>query len=217
MEDKRKCQNTSNFGSPLEHRRNRILKRCFDIVVSLTFLTTLFPFILILVSLITKTTMPGPVFFIQKRTGLNGKTFYCLKFRSMKKNAEADSLQATQNDRRITRWGHILRKTNLDETPQFINVLLGNMSVVGPRPHMLKHTEIYSELIDGYMLRHQVKPGITGWSQVHGFRGETQKVISMINRVKYDMWYIRHWRFTLDLFIVWKTVQNIIIGEKNAY
>lgn len=214
---KHKKKNLDLRNTPLAFRRNRFLKRCLDVTVSLIFLTTVFPIILLLVSVITECTMPGPVFFVQKRTGLKGKTFYCFKFRSMKINAEADTRQASQNDDRVTRWGQFLRKSNLDETPQFINVLLGNMSIVGPRPHMLKHTEMYSELIDNYMLRHLVKPGITGWSQVNGFRGETQRLILMMNRVKYDLWYIEHWSFTMDLFIIWKTVTNMIKGEKNAY
>ena len=132
---------------------------------------TVFPFIYIAVAIITKLTMPGPVFFRQKRNGLNGEEFYCIKFRSMKVNDDSDKVQCTKDDPRKTKWGDIMRKTNIDELPQFINVLKGDMSIVGPRPHMLKHTEEYSKLIDKYMLRHIVKPGITGWSQVTGFRG----------------------------------------------
>lgn len=202
---------------PLTRMGNRALKRGFDIVFSLVFLCTLFPIIYIVVAALSKCTMPGPVFFRQKRNGLKDREFYCYKFRSMKVNGEADVAQATKKDSRITRWGHILRKTNLDETPQFINVLLGDMSVVGPRPHMLKHTEEYSRLINKYMVRHFVKPGITGWSQVTGFRGETRKLSDMENRIKNDIWYIEHWSFGLDLYIIYKTVANIIRGEKNAY
>lgn len=202
---------------PLSYPENKFLKRAFDIVFSLLFLCTLFPIILIIVTIITKLTMPGPIFFRQKRNGLNDKEFYCYKFRSMKVNAEADTLQATKDDPRKTRWGNIMRKTNIDELPQFINVLLGNMSVVGPRPHMLKHTEEYSKLINKYMVRHFVKPGITGWSQVTGYRGETKELKDMEGRVIGDIWYIEHWSFWLDIYIIYKTVRNAIHGEKNAY
>ena len=202
---------------PLSWIENRMLKRGFDIVFSLCFLCTLFIPILIIVSIITKITMPGPVFFRQKRNGLNGKEFYCLKFRSMKVNAQADTLQATKDDPRKTKWGDIMRKTNIDELPQFINVLLGDMSIVGPRPHMLKHTEEYSKLIDKYMVRHFVRPGITGWSQVTGFRGETKELGQMEGRIQGDIWYIEHWSFGLDLFIIYKTVANALHGEENAY
>ena len=202
---------------PLSRTENKLLKRTFDIVFSLLFLCTLFPIILIIVTIITKLTMPGPIFFRQKRNGLNDKEFYCYKFRSMKVNAEADTLQATKDDPRKTRWGNIMRKTNIDELPQFINVLLGDMSVVGPRPHMLKHTEEYSKLINKYMVRHFVKPGITGWSQVTGYRGETKELKDMEGRVIGDIWYIEHWSFWLDIYIIYKTVRNAIHGEKNAY
>lgn len=202
---------------PLSRPENKILKRAFDIVFSLLFLCTLFPIILIIVTIVTKLTMPGPIFFKQKRNGLNDKEFYCYKFRSMKVNKEADTLQATKDDPRKTRWGNIMRKTNIDELPQFINVLLGDMSIVGPRPHMLKHTEEYSKLINKYMARHFVKPGITGWSQVTGYRGETKELKDMEGRVIGDIWYIEHWSFWLDIYIIYKTVRNAIHGEKNAY
>lgn len=202
---------------PLSRTGNKMLKRTFDIVFSLLFLCTFFPFILIIVTIITKLTMPGPVFFKQKRNGLNDKEFYCYKFRSMKVNAQADTLQATKDDPRKTRWGNIMRKTNIDELPQFINVLKGDMSIVGPRPHMLKHTEEYSKLINKYMVRHFVKPGITGWSQVTGYRGETKELKDMEGRIRGDIWYIEHWTFGLDLFIIYKTVANALHGEKNAY
>lgn len=202
---------------PLCHPGNRLLKRGFDVACSLVFLCTLFPVIALVVAVVSKCTMPGPVFFRQKRSGLNDKEFYCYKFRSMRVNEEADKVQATRNDPRITRWGHFLRKSNLDETPQFFNVLRGDMSVVGPRPHMLKHTEEYSCLIDKYMVRHYVKPGITGWSQVSGFRGETKELTDMEHRVRNDIWYIEHWSFMLDLYIIFKTIANTLRGDKNAY
>lgn len=202
---------------PLASIGNRALKRTFDILFSLIFLCTLFPIVFIVVFIVTKSTMPGPVFFRQKRNGLNGREFYCLKFRSMKVNADADRVQATKDDPRKTKWGNIMRKTNIDELPQFINVLMGDMSIVGPRPHMVKHTEEYSRIIDKYMVRHWVKPGITGWSQVMGFRGETKELSQMEDRISGDIWYIEHWAFWLDLFIIYKTVANAVHGEDNAY
>ena len=202
---------------PLSTSDNRFIKRVFDVVVSGLFLCTLFPIILLVVTIITKITMPGPVFFKQKRNGLNDEEFYCYKFRSMKVNKDADKVQATKNDPRKTKWGNIMRKTSIDELPQFINVLKGEMSVVGPRPHMVKHTEEYSQLIDKYMVRHFVKPGVTGWAQVTGFRGETKELKDMEGRIKADIWYIEHWNLWLDLFIMYKTVANAVHGEKNAY
>ncbi|HIZ00843.1 MAG TPA: undecaprenyl-phosphate glucose phosphotransferase [Candidatus Bacteroides merdipullorum] len=202
---------------PLSRLGNQVLKRSFDIAFSLLFLCTLFPAIWLVVAVVTKSTMPGPVFFRQKRNGLDDKEFYCYKFRSMRVNTEADNVQATRDDPRVTRWGHFLRRSNLDETPQFFNVLRGDMSIVGPRPHMLKHTEEYSKLINKYMVRHYVKPGITGWSQVSGFRGETKALGDMENRIRNDIWYIEHWSFMLDLYIIYKTLANAIRGEENAY
>jgi Undecaprenyl-phosphate glucose phosphotransferase len=207
----------SLYREPLSRPENRLLKRLFDIFVSGLFLCTIFPFVYIIVAIITKVTMPGPVFFKQKRNGLNGKEFYCYKFRSMKVNDDADKVQATKNDPRKTKWGDIMRKTNIDELPQFWNVLKGDMSVVGPRPHMLKHTKEYSELIDKYMIRHFVKPGITGWSQVTGFRGETKELSQMEGRIEGDIWYIEHWSLGLDLYIMYRTVMNVIQGDKEAY
>ena len=133
----------------------------------------------------------------------------------MRVNADSDKLQATKDDPRKTKVGEFMRKTNIDELPQFINVWLGQMSMVGPRPHMLQHTDEYSQIISNYMLRHMVKPGITGYAQVTGFRGETDELWKMEGRVKKDVWYIEHWSFTLDLWIICKTFLNI--GEKNAY
>lgn len=203
--------------NPLSEIHNRFIKRVFDVCFSLIFLCTVFPLVLIVVALISKATMPGPIFFKQKRNGLNDKEFYCYKFRSMKVNAEADTVQATLNDPRKTKWGNFMRKTSIDELPQFINVLKGDMSIVGPRPHMLKHTEEYSKLIDKYMVRHLVKPGITGWSQVTGFRGETKELKDMEGRIKGDIWYIEHWTFWLDIYIIYKTIVNAFKGEKKAY
>ena len=202
---------------PLLYGYNRMLKRFFDIIFSLTFLVTLFPFIYIVVAIVTKVTSPGPIFFKQMRTGLQGRDFYCYKFRSMQVNDEADELQAKKDDPRKTRFGDFLRRSNLDEFPQFWNVFKGDMSVVGPRPHMLKHTDLYSSIIDKYMVRHLVKPGITGWAQVNGCRGETRTVSAMERRVECDVWYIENWSFMLDLKIIMVTIFNMFKGDRNAY
>ena len=202
--------------SPLENVLNQAVKRVFDIVVSiiaLAFVGVLFPFIY----LIIKIQSPGPIFFKQLRTGLDGKEFMCYKFRSMHVNSDADRLQATKDDPRKYPFGDLMRKTNIDELPQFWNVLRGDMSIVGPRPHMLAHTAMYSELIDKYMVRHFVKPGITGWAQVTGFRGETKELWQMEGRVTRDIWYLEHWSFWLDLRIVWRTFRTIFVPDKNAY
>ena len=202
---------------PLELRENRILKRAFDVVCSLIFLCTFFPIIYIIVGIAIKISSPGPIFFKQKRSGEDGREFLCYKFRSMRVNVQCDTLQATEHDPRKTRIGNFIRKTNIDEFPQFINVLKGDMSIVGPRPHMLKHTEEYSHLINKFMVRHFVKPGITGWAQVTGYRGETKELWQMEGRVMRDIWYIEHWTFLLDLYIIYKTIYNILRGEKEAY
>ena len=202
---------------PLELLENRIVKRTFDIVCSTLFLCTIFPFIYIIVGVAIKMSSPGPIFFKQKRSGEDGKEFWCYKFRSMRVNAQCDTLQATEHDPRKTRIGEIIRKTSIDELPQFINVFKGDMSIVGPRPHMLKHTQEYSLLINKFMVRHFVKPGITGWAQVTGYRGETKELWQMEGRVMRDIWYIEHWTFLLDLSIMYKTVYNAIHGEKEAY
>lgn len=200
----------------LDNEWNRMLKRGFDVLFSLCFLCLLFPFVLLLVFVLTECTMPGRLFFVQKRTGLNGKTFKCYKFRTMRENPHSEVRQATKGDERVTRWGYIMRKTSLDETPQFINVLLGDMSIVGPRPHMLKHTDEFTEMVDGYMLRHQVKPGVTGWSQVNGYRGEIKKLEDIQNRVKYDLWYIDNWSFFLDIRIIFQTMTLCFGNDRNA-
>ena len=210
-------KNKEQLYSPLNIKYNRIIKRAFDLVVSAVVLCTLFPFICLIVGLIIKLTSPGPIFFVQKRTGKDGKDFNCYKFRSMKVNKEANEMQATVNDPRKTPFGNFIRNTSIDEIPQFINVFLGDMSLIGPRPHMVKHTETYSKLIANYMDRHAVKPGITGWAQVTGLRGETQELFQMENRVKADIWYIENWSFLLDMKILTKTFLTILLGDKNAY
>jgi Undecaprenyl-phosphate glucose phosphotransferase len=191
---------------PLDHLRNRIVKRLFDIFFSLVVLIGVFPWLCPVLAVLIKLSSRGPVFFKQKRTGLNNKTFTCLKFRSMRCNPVADIRQATSNDDRITPVGHFMRKFYLDEIPQFLNAFWGDMSVVGPRPHMLKHTEIYEKLIKDYQVRHFYKPGITGWAQVSGYCGETEELWKMQKRIEHDIRYNQNWTFALDLKIIWLTV-----------
>lgn len=202
---------------PLQAFYNRALKRSFDLVFSSVVLCTIFPILYVLIGFLIKRSSPGPIFFKQKRTGLYGHDFKCYKFRTMRVNDQADTMQAVKDDPRKTKIGDFLRRTNLDEFPQFINVFKGDMSVVGPRPHMLKHTEQYSALIDKYMVRHLVKPGVTGWAQVTGYRGETKTLEQMEGRVKRDVWYIENWTFFLDLKIIVVTLVNMFRGDKNAY
>ena len=202
---------------PLQFAYNRALKRSFDILFSISVLLTIYPVLYVVIGICIKLSSRGPVLFKQVRTGMYGQDFECFKFRTMKVNAEADSLQAAKDDPRKTKIGDFLRKSNLDEFPQFINVLFGDMSVVGPRPHMLKHTELYSFLIDKYMVRHLVKPGVTGWAQVTGYRGETKTLEQMEGRVKRDVWYLENWSFFLDLKIIVLTLVNMFRGEKNAF
>lgn len=203
---------------PLNLPVNRIIKRVFDVVVSLLFLCTLFPFIYLFCAIGIKISSKGPVFFKQKRTGIRGKEFLCYKFRSMHLNDQADVLQATRNDPRKFAFGDFIRRTNIDETPQFINVLRGDMSIVGPRPHMLKHTEEYSQLVDKYMVRHWAKPGITGWAQVNGARGETEHLWQMEERIEKDVWYIENYSFMLDMQIIMLTIKTILKhNDEHAY
>jgi Undecaprenyl-phosphate glucose phosphotransferase len=202
---------------PLGELVNRIVKRAFDIVFSSLVIIFIFPILFPILAILIKLSSKGPVFFKQLRSGKNNVEFYCYKFRSMAVNENSDKLQAVKGDARITKIGKFLRKTNLDEIPQFFNVFLGQMSVVGPRPHMLKHTEEYAQVVDKFMVRHFVKPGITGWAQVNGFRGETTGSNKMEKRVEFDVWYLENWNFILDIKIVFLTVFNMIRGEKNAY
>jgi putative colanic acid biosynthesis UDP-glucose lipid carrier transferase len=202
---------------PLDDVGNRIRKRLFDIIVStmviLLVLSWLTPLLAILLWLDSR----GPVFFSQERTGVNNQPFICLKFRSMRVNKEANIRQATQNDNRVTRLGRFLRRTSIDELPQFFNVLMSDMSIVGPRPHMLRHTEDYSRIINKYMVRQFLKPGITGWAQINGFRGEMRKPEDMKGRVEHDLWYMENWSLWLDVKIVFLTFFGMIKGDKNAY
>ena len=202
---------------PLNYPMNRVLKRGFDFLCSTLFLCTLYPIIYAIIGTLIKITSPGPIYFRQLRSGENGKEFWCYKFRSMKVNKDSDKIQATKDDPRKTRFGDFLRKSNLDELPQFINVWKGEMSMVGPRPHMLKHTDEYSQLINKYMVRHFAKPGVTGWAQVTGYRGETRELSQMEGRVIRDIWYIENWSFWLDLRIIFLTVYNVVKGDKCAY
>jgi putative colanic acid biosysnthesis UDP-glucose lipid carrier transferase len=202
---------------PLCLPQNKILKRAFDIFFSLMVIVFIFPWLFPLVMLMIRLESKGPIFFLQKRTGYWNKPFHCIKFRTMKYNDSSDLQQAKKGDGRITRIGSILRKTNIDELPQFFNVLLGDMSVVGPRPHMIKHTEDYSKLIDKYMIRHEVKPGVTGWAQVNGWRGPTEELYQMAKRVEYDVNYIENWNFWFDCKCIFLTVFNMLKGEDNAF
>lgn len=202
--------------NPLTNPVNKLIKRTFDVVVSFIALLFLLPFLPIL-WLIVKIQSPGPLFFKQMRTGLDGQEFLCYKFRSMHVNDDADKLQATENDPRKYPFGNFMRKANIDELPQFWNVLKGDMSIVGPRPHMLAHTDQYSHLISKYMVRHFVKPGVTGWAQVTGFRGETKELWQMEGRVKRDIWYMEHWSIWLDIRIIWMTAKSIFVHDKHAY
>ena len=203
---------------PLNTPLAKMIKRSADIVFSALFLITLFPLIWLICAIGIKLSSPGPVFFKQKRTGYEGKEFWCYKFRSMRPSADADTKQAVLDDDRVFPFGKFLRKSSIDELPQFINVFRGDMSVVGPRPHMLHHTDIYSELIGDYMIRHLAKPGITGWAQVNGCRGETKELSEMKERVEKDIWYIEHWSVELDVSIILKTIWQLLQREdQKAY
>lgn len=202
---------------PLEKRKNRAVKRAFDIVFSLFVILFIFTWLFPILAILIKMSSKGPVFYKQSRLGRDNKEFVCWKFRSMRTENNTEFKQATKNDPRITPIGRIMRKTNLDEMPQFLNVLMGQMSVVGPRPHPLKLNDQYRDIIDKYMVRHFVLPGITGWAQVNGFRGETQTPDLMEQRVKLDVHYLENWSFWLDLKIVLRTVTNMLGKEENAY
>lgn len=202
---------------PMDQPFNKFLKRSFDIVLSLFVIVGILSWLTPILGLLIKLESKGPVFFKQKRNGLDYKEFYCYKFRSMKPNLMADLHQISKGDERVTRIGKIIRKTSMDELPQFINVLKGDMSVVGPRPHMVSHTHMYAERIDKFMVRHFIKPGITGLAQVSGFRGEVDSESHIINRVKYDIFYLENWSLFLDIKIVFQTIFNALRGEEQAY
>jgi len=202
---------------PMDEPFNKFIKRGFDILLSLFVIVGVLSWLTPILGLIIKLESKGPVFFKQKRNGLDYEEFYCYKFRSMKPNPLAHLNQVTKGDERITRVGKVIRKTSMDELPQFINVLKGDMSVVGPRPHMVSHTHMYAERIDKFMVRHFIKPGITGLAQVSGFRGEVETDNDIINRVKYDIFYLENWSLFMDLKIVFKTIYNALKGEDKAY
>ncbi|MBC6365511.1 exopolysaccharide biosynthesis polyprenyl glycosylphosphotransferase [Algoriphagus sp. AK58] len=202
---------------PLDNPVNSIAKRLFDVVfaglVTVFVLSWLIPLVGILIKLESK----GPVFFIQKRNGINNRVFNCLKFRSMTPNDYADTLQATKNDPRVTRIGAFLRNSSLDEMPQFLNVLMGDMSIVGPRPHTIPMNETFKTQIERYNSRHKIKPGITGLAQVRGYRGEIENPYQIRSRVRLDYFYINNWSFLLDMEIMIKTVYELVFNRENAY
>ncbi|WP_299223613.1 exopolysaccharide biosynthesis polyprenyl glycosylphosphotransferase [uncultured Psychroserpens sp.] len=202
---------------PLEESYNMLVKRTFDIIFSSLVIIFLLSWLTPLIAILIKIESKGPVFFKQSRNGFNYKEFDCYKFRSMTPNKDAHLYQATRGDQRITKIGKFIRKTSIDELPQFFNVLFGDMSVVGPRPHMVSHTNMYAKKIDKFMVRHFVKPGITGLAQISGFRGQVESDKDIIGRVKYDIFYIENWSLLLDLKIITKTFINAIRGEDKAY
>lgn len=202
---------------PLESMLNRMVKRLFDFVFSCFVIVFILSWLYPILAIIIKIQSRGPVMFVQLRSGRDNLPFKCYKFRSMRMNNDSDKTQATRGDKRITKIGAFMRRTSVDELPQFFNVLMGEMSIVGPRPHMLSHTEEYSKLIDQFMVRHFMKPGITGWAQVKGHRGETKTTDDMMNRVEADVWYLENWSFLLDLKIIFLTVWNTLRGEENAF
>jgi len=203
----------------LNNYTNQLLKRTFDIIFSIGVIIFILSWLVPLLFLLIKLESKGPLFYKHIRYGLNYKEFYCFKFRSLK-NENHDVLnQVTKNDQRVTRIGKFIRKTSIDELPQFFNVLLGDMSVVGPRPHMILYSNLYAKYFDKYkyMFRHSVKPGLTGLAQIKGYRGETEKDEDIINRVKYDIYYIENWNFIQDINIIFQTIINFIKGEEKAY
>jgi putative colanic acid biosynthesis UDP-glucose lipid carrier transferase len=202
---------------PLSNPKKQILKRSFDVGFSLFVMVFLLSWLIPVIALIIKLESNTSVFFLQKRSGLNNETFNCIKFRSMAVNKNADLETASKNDPRVTKFGAFMRKTSIDELPQFINVFLGEMSIVGPRPHMVSQTEMYSKITKKYMTRHIVKPGITGWAQVMGSRGEIFSHRDMERRIEKDIWYIQNWSFFLDIKIIFLTLYNILKGDEQAY
>ena len=202
---------------PLDETTNKFVKRLFDILFSLIIIVGILSWLIPILFILIKLESKGPIFFTQRRNGLNYKEFYCYKFRSMRLNDIADLYQVSKNDPRITKTGKFIRKTSIDELPQFFNVFLGDMSVVGPRPHMVSHTEMYARRIDKFMVRHFIKPGITGLAQTKGFRGEVENDKDIIYRVKYDIFYLENWSLLLDIKIIFLTIYNAIKGEDKAY
>jgi putative colanic acid biosynthesis UDP-glucose lipid carrier transferase len=202
---------------PLADISGQIKKKIFDIVISSLVLLFILSWLIPILAVLIKLDSSGPVFFTQLRSGKNNIPFRVIKLRTLRENIDADSLQVTRNDQRITKIGRFLRKTNLDELPQFFNVLAGDMSIVGSRPHMLKHTSEYSQLYDNYMLRHYTKPGITGWAQVNGYRGEIKGPDQLKKRLEHDIWYMENWNMWLDFKIVCLTAIKMLCGDENAF
>lgn len=202
---------------PLKDINNRFKKRVFDIVFSSLVIVFVLSWLYPILAIIIKLQSPGPVLFKQLRSGRDNVPFWCYKFRSMHTNNYSEKTQASRNDSRVTKIGRFMRRTSLDEFPQFFNVLFGDMSISGPRPHMLNHTEEYRAIIDKYMVRQFLKPGITGWAQVNGYRGETKEPYLMEKRIQHDIWYMEHWSAMLDIKILFMTVINVLKGEENAY
>jgi len=204
-------------GIPLQDPINKFVKRSFDVLFSSLVIVFILSWLTPLLAILIKLESKGPVFFKQSRNGFNYIEFDCYKFRSMTPNKDAHLFQATKGDQRVTKIGKFIRKTSIDELPQFFNVLFGDMSVVGPRPHMVSHTHMYAKRIDKYMVRHFVKPGITGLAQISGFRGEVETDEDIIGRVKFDIFYIENWSLLMDLRIIYKTFINALKGEDKAY
>lgn len=202
---------------PLDDSYSLAFKRVFDVVFSIFVIGFIMSWLTPILALLIKLESDGPVFFKQKRNGYNYKSFNCFKFRSMVINKEADLIQVQKADDRVTNVGKFLRQTSIDELPQFFNVLIGDMSVVGPRPHMLSHTDMYASKVDKFMVRHFVKPGITGLAQVSGFRGEVESDSDIIGRVKFDIYYVENWSVLLDVKIIIKTIVKAFKGDEKAY
>ncbi|WP_207495290.1 undecaprenyl-phosphate glucose phosphotransferase [Aridibaculum aurantiacum] len=202
---------------PLEEYDGRFKKRVFDVLFSAFVIVAILSWLVPIIAVFIKLSSKGPVFFKQLRSGKNNQPFWCIKFRTLRMNDEANSKQVTRNDNRITRVGKFLRKSNLDEMPQFLNVFMGDMSIVGPRPHMLKHTEEYSQILNEYMIRHFVKPGVTGWAQINGYRGEITEKRQLRGRIEHDIWYMENWSMWMDLKIILLTVYKTVKGDEKAF
>jgi len=221
--NKRKVEfiNGKPFGvinkNPLKKGFNRFIKRFFDVFSSSLVLIFILSWLTPVLAILIKLDSRGPIFYRQKRSGRHNRTFYCLKFRTMTYDKNAEFKAATKNDRRVTNLGRFLRKTSIDEFAQFYNVFVGDMSIVGPRPHPLKLNEDFMNKVEKYMLRHVIKPGITGLAQAKGYRGEVFDTLTMKQRIKIDIFYIENWSFILDIKIILLTAYSVFRGDKNAY
>lgn len=206
----------TRWNQPLEKLPNRIIKRFFDVFFSLFVIIVILSWLYPIIGLIIKWQSPGPILFKQKRSGMNNEVFTCLKFRSMRINAESDSKMASFQDPRITRIGAFIRKTSIDELPQFFNVLLGEMTIVGPRPHMIAHTKRFNQVVDNFMVRHFIKPGITGLAQISGLRGEIS-LAEWQDRINFDLEYLEKWSIFLDIKICFITLASVFKGDDKAF